>query len=112
MFLRGKVDLIKALAQQIQDTIEEKKLDIRGIRIPPRYHRELRRSIHEIRQKTGVSGIYLPGDSMYSELVHPADISKDEDSQSIVKIFGTRDASAHAKQELDVRSVCPINVAR
>jgi hypothetical protein len=110
VFLRGGLDFIKALDQQIRATIDEKKLDVYATLIAPRYHKELRQSIFEIGRKTGAH-IHLPGDTNYDKLLDPADMSEIEDVLSIVKITGTRDASMQAIQELDVRSVCAVNVA-
>jgi hypothetical protein len=101
VYLRGQSTVIKALAKEIQTTIHRTKVDIYSMCIPPRYHRELRRSISETQRKTKTH-ILIPGDGRYDDFNDPVDISKSGDSKSIVKIVGTRDAFAQARDELKV----------
>jgi hypothetical protein len=70
--------------------------------ISPRYHKELRWAISEIQRKTKTL-ILTPGEGRYSDFNNPTDMSKTEDSKSVVKIVGTRDAAKQAREDLGVR---------
>ena len=101
VYLRGQSMVINALAKEIQTTIHRTKVDIYSMCISPRYHGELRWSISETQRKTKAR-ILIPGDERYDKFNDPVDISKSADSKSIVKIVGTRDAYAQARDELEV----------
>lgn len=106
--MRGEVQVIENLAEEIRSIVEEHNRRYFGMHIESLYHGMLRRHLSAVQQSTKTQ-IFLPGHDaypkLYSEFIssQPRSSSIAGDERSTVIIFGTLDNYERAKSELQVR---------